>query len=352
MIERIIVSPEAESYPLTSGIIAGFPEAQVVMETGSPATLPEDQTGYARNTLRLEVFKGPFLKPCPCSRGVLGCGYLVLSPLIGCPFSCSYCVLDNYINAPCITAYVNLEDLFSQVVDYLDGRPHQQLRIGTGEMADSLALEPGLGMARSLVEFFSDKQNTLFELKTKSDTVDPLLEIAHGGRTVIGFSLNPDYVVEEEERGAAFIEERIRAAAKAERAGYRLAFHFDPVIDLKPTRPAEISMEAYRRPINMIYDSVPRESIAWISLGSLRFTPRLFHKLREEKPGRNLLLGELLPGFDTKVRYLRRRRRALLEELAKMIRARDPKAPLYLCMEDKGMTESVLGKSFFNSNGS
>jgi len=338
-----MISPEAEGHPRADEISARFPDAQIIRENEKIKGVPERETGTDKKTLRLDVFKGRFLKPCPCSCGVLSCGYLVLSPVVGCPFSCSYCVLKEYLNAPAITAYVNLEELFNQVETFLDDHPGRSLRIGTGELADSLALEPELGFAAPLVEFFSNKPNAIFELKTKSCRIQGILNIEHGGRTVIGFSLNAEEAAETEEPDAPNLSERIEAAEKAVEAGYQVAFHFAPIIDLDPLADPSHSVLPYREVVDRIYDSVSEKKIAWISLGALRFNKALFRRLREESPGRRLLLGEFFPGFDGKIRYLRHRRRGLLSRLSSMIRSRDPRAPLYLCMEDARMVERVLG---------
>jgi spore photoproduct lyase len=343
MIERIVVTREAAARPRTERIISGFPHAAVVYEGEAGAGFfPGGETPDKR-TLKLDVFNGPFIKRCPCSKGAFTCGYYVLSPVVGCPHHCSYCVLREYLNAGAITAYVNLEDMFVEVDGFLAQRPGVNFRIGTGELADSLALEPGLGFAREMVEFFSDKENVLFELKTKSRGLDALAGVTHGGRTVIGFSLNPNIVAESEEPDAAPLSERMEAAALAVEAGYRVAFHFDPVIDLDPPAGPDRSSRPYREVIDTIYTKVPADSIAWISLGALRFNKKLYRSIREENPGAKIMLGEFTEGFDRKMRYLRHRRRGLLSNVASMIRAYDPGAPVYVCMEDVRMVERVLG---------
>jgi spore photoproduct lyase len=343
MIERILVTREAAAHPRSERIISGFPDAGVVYEAKAGSGFFSEGEALDKRTLKLDVFKGPFLKRCPCSKGAYTCGYYVLSPVVGCPYHCSYCVLREYLNAEAITVYVNLEDLFAQVDEFLNARPGRVFRIGTGELADSLALEPGLGFAQELVEFFSDKENVLFELKTKSRGLDALAGVAHRHKTVIGFSLNPESVAEAEEPDAAPLHERMEAAARAVEAGYRVAFHFDPVIDLDPPAGPDRSAAPYREVVDKIYAKVPADSIAWISMGALRFNKKLYRNIREEKPGNRIMIGELTEGFDGKMRYLRHRRRGLLSSIASMIRSRDPAAPLYLCMEDARMVERVLG---------
>jgi len=343
MINRILVGREAHGHPRAERIISRFPDAGIVFEAEAGAGYFSEGETLDKRTLKLDVFKGPFLKRCPCSKGAYTCGYYVLSPVVGCPCHCSYCVLREYLNDEAITVYVNLEDLFAQVDGFLAQRPGRDFRIGTGELADSLALEPELGFAQELVEFFSDKENVLFELKTKSHGLDALAGVTHRGRTVIGFSLNPESVAEAEEPDAAPLPERMEAAARAVEAGYRVAFHFDPVIDLDPLAGPDRSVKPYREVVDTIYAKVPADSIAWISMGALRFNKKLYRNIREEKPGNRIMIGEFTEGFDGKMRYLRHRRRGLLSSLASMIRDHHRDAPLYLCMEDPKMVERVLG---------
>jgi len=56
--------------------------------------------------------KNDFLKPCPCTKKVVGCGYWILNVAFGCPYDCSYCFLQCYSNFPGIIIAENLEDFF------------------------------------------------------------------------------------------------------------------------------------------------------------------------------------------------------------------------------------------------
>ena len=72
-------------------------------------------------------------------------------------------------------------------------------RIGTGEITDSLALEPYTGMVGELIPYFAEQPNVLLELKTKSDCVDSLLAIDPKGRVVVAWSMNPQTVIDLDE---------------------------------------------------------------------------------------------------------------------------------------------------------
>jgi hypothetical protein len=110
----------------------------------------------------------------------------------------------------------------------LRARPERSFRIGTGELADSLALDPLTGLSRHLVPFFAARANATLELKTKTDNVGELLDLDPRGRVVVSWSVNAPAIVAAEEHGTASLAERLSAARRVQEAGYRLGFHFDP----------------------------------------------------------------------------------------------------------------------------
>src|SRR5690606_14101973 len=147
--------------------------------------------------------------------------------------------------------------------------PSHHFRIGTGEYTDSLALEKLTGLSSILVDFFSRKPNATLELKTKSDNVESLLDLDHRGRTVISWSVNPPFVTQNIEHDTASLERRLAAAQKAQAAGYRLGFHLDPLIFFEGWE------EAYHSLIDLIFEHVDPNRVAWISTGSFRYAPGL-----------------------------------------------------------------------------
>ena len=112
-------------------------------------------------------------------------------------------------------------------------RKHRNMffRVGTGEITDSLALEPLTGMVGALMPYFVEQPNVLLELKTKSDCVDSLLDFDSKGRIVVAWSMNPQRVIDWDEADTASFRERLSAARRCQEAGYRLGFHFDPMIE-------------------------------------------------------------------------------------------------------------------------
>jgi spore photoproduct lyase len=313
------------------------PDRQAPLPSGDdfPASL-----GAGKRHLYLAANRGQFFKPCPGTKEYQCCQYQVLSTGMNCPMDCTYCILQAYLNTPWITHYVNVEDLLAELDRVLDGEPDRLFRIGTGEFTDSLALDRLTGLSRILIEYFARKKNAVLELKTKSAVIDNLEDMRHNGRTVIAWSLNSPVVVRQEELRSATLEERLAAARQCARWGYRLAFHFDPIIDHPGWQ------EGYAETIRLLYAAVPAEAIAWISLGALRFLPKLKEIGIERFPASRIYFQEYITGLDNKCRYYRKKRVGLYSYIYQRLRERaDPGTCIYFCMESKEIWQEVMGYS-------
>jgi spore photoproduct lyase len=293
-----------------------------------------------KRALLLTDFRGEAIKPCPGTPNYLCCGYQILNFGQGCPMDCTYCILQGYFSNPLLTVQANDEAFLSAAAQSLRAEPNRFFRLGTGEFADSLALDPLTGYARRLVEFIRDVPNAVLEIKSKAVHIDDLMGLDHGGRTICAWSMNARGVAEDEEFGAATLEERLEAAARCEAAGYRLAFHFDPIIHHDGWR------EAYRHTVERIFATVRPESIAWISLGCFRFAPGLEHIIRERFPKSQYVYGEFISGGDGKMRYPQPLRVRIYKKMVEWIRrAGGDDILLYFCMENPHVWQTVMGRT-------
>jgi len=147
----------------------------------------------AKRRLFLAPHRGSFLGHCPAgTRGLACCNYLVMNLAANCPMDCGYCFLQEYLaDNPPLTAYVNPEAALAELAQVLDRHTDRHFRIGTGELADSLALDPVTGLSGDLVPFFAARRNGLLELKTKTDAVEGLLALDPKDRVVVSWSLAP-----------------------------------------------------------------------------------------------------------------------------------------------------------------
>ncbi len=175
--------------------------------------------------------------------------------------------------------------------------------------------------------------NLLLELKTKTDHVDHLPRLGKNGNIVIGFSLNPQEIIDSEEPCAASLERRLEAAGRAAERGYRIAFHFDPVI-------AEEGWEDRYLPVARSLSRFRGCRTAWISMGTIRFPA----PLRDALETRPYLCDEFIPCADGKFRYVQVRRIAVYRRLLAELRAALD-TPVYLCMESDEVWRRVFGST-------
>ena len=268
-IRRIFVHESCKDFPYTREILDR--SKHIPHEIIADDAFPTIDAGpypynlhHGKRNLLLSRNRGHFFKPCPGTKEYRCCDYQVLNIGMNCPMDCVYCILQAYLNNPWISFFVNIEDLLAELV-LACTKTNQFWRIGTGEFTDSMALDSLTGLSKILVPFMRDKKTAVLELKTKSVAIDHLKGLDHGGRTIIAWSLNSTSIMKSEELRTASLDERLTAAVKCAQWGYKLAFHFDPIIYHKDWR------EEYSHTIQTLFSKVPPEKIVWISMGALRF---------------------------------------------------------------------------------
>lgn len=341
-IRRILVESEAGDYDLTRRILARLPgvPVEVVPDKGVLRPPPGERLWWlaaAKSTLLLAVQKGPFWRPCPGTRDYLCCGYQVLQVTLNCPMDCSYCVLQGYVNLPALTVFVNLEDLLAELEARLGEDPAKIWRLGTGEFGDSLALDDLMGLNERLIPWFAGRRQALLEIKSKLPVPDHLLTLGPNPQVVLAWSLNPQEIIRQEEHRTASLAARLAAAARAAAAGFRVAFHFDPLIYFPGWE------AAYQRTVARLGELVPPRAVAWISLGGLRLLPPLRALIHRRFPQSRIAAQEMVLAPDGKLRYFITLRVEMYGRLREWLSRAAPGVPVYLCMESPRIWQEVFG---------
>jgi spore photoproduct lyase len=286
--------------------------------------------------LKKAVQKGAFVKHCPCSPGAVPCGYFNLNLQTGCPFDCSYCILQAYLEdkgRPVF--YTNWADLETELQKFLGDK--KQVRIGSGELSDSLAYENVHPTAARILELFQHFPETIFEFKTKAVAIKALLEVKEvPANIVVSWSVNPAPLIRLEEHLAPSLPRRLRALEAVQAKGYAIGIHFDPLLLFPDWK------KHYRGLIRALARVIRPERIAWWSLGTLRFPPELKKHIFRHRDSQ-LFWGELIEGEDKKYRYFMPLRLELLSFIRDEIRASvSHNIPLYLCMEEAYVWKEIL----------
>lgn len=344
-LDEIVIEERCRQSALAARIVSRAPVAVPVSYVADardairPAPDAADPFGAGKRRMVVMDRRAPFLMACPAGSSEFACcGYLVLVLASNCPMDCSYCFLQDYLaDNPGFQVYANYADAFDELERATRRAAGRALRVGTGELADSLAFDRMTGISRDLVEFCAARESLLLELKTKTDEIDNLLTVDSRGRTLVSWTLSPPRVFSSSEKRTAAPAARLVAARRVLEAGYRVGFHLDPVIAYPGAE------DDYLALLDDLFDAVAPARIAFISLGGLRMTPALRSAARRRHPHDPLLCGEEVLAPDGRYRTFTALRASLLRALERRIAAASPAIVRYLCMEPPSIHRRVLG---------
>lgn len=326
--KTVYIETSVLNSPLAERARAAFPRAEF-KETDGKTQVGSPNFSRRLDTLLIHREKYDFLKPCPCSCAAAGCGYNLINLGFGCRFECEYCFLQQYQNLHAVLLPANVDEFLAKI----DGAkfnkgPFDRPRIGSGEFTDSLVFDDLTRYSSQIVPFFRARPHLQFEFKTKSVNIGGLLEAGGCENVVVSWSVNSSKITDGAEHFTPGLTKRLAAACETARAGYRLGFHFDPVVIYDGCR------ADYARTVEEMADTLPKDKVAWISVGTLRFSRELKKMIENRFPRNTILDGEFLLDFDGKMRYGDGQRKEAYAFLVPLLRKAFPRAHVYLCMED------------------
>ncbi len=292
------------------------------------------------NNIKLIENKGKFIKPCPGTPKHVCCGYMIIDFAHGCNLGCKYCILNYYFRDKPLEYFININDMILEVNTYLNSN-NRLVRFGTGEFTDSLLFEKEYPIYDRLIPIISKRKNAVLEIKTKTINIEPLLKIKERNNIIVSWSLNTDKIAREEEVFAPSVEERINAAKLVQNEGYKLSFHFDPLVYYKGWK------EDYKIVIERLFKAIRPESIVYISMGTLRFMSFLKDIIR--KSSRIYSYGEFVTGIDGKYRYFRPLRTEMYITVKKYLTEWVDEEKIYMCMESEDVWYDVFSVENMNT---
>jgi spore photoproduct lyase len=288
-----------------------------------------------RNVLLLRDRKSPFIEQFQHPLGRCAKFYK-LTAYNNCNFWCEYCYLYLTFRAfPVSTHFVNYDKMFKDIEKFDRQFIPDALRVlNLGELGDPLAVDDITGLSEQLVSFMpKHASRTKLLFLTKSDSVQNLLEVAHGGQTIISFSINTDQIWQYLEHRTPSPMDRLKAARKVQEAGYELRLRIDPMVRYSTWE------KDYRRLIEMIFDHVEPSRI---TIGEYRPAEGLSSHIKSRFPESPLLKvnGSLIAEAG-KLRYPREYRIEMFRAIADGIRCYSKKVQIALCKETPQVWKAV-----------
>lgn len=276
--------------------------------------------------------KDVYAHPCPATKIYRCCNYHTSDVMEGCPFDCSYCILQAYLGHKNIQVSADTTGIIN-AINQLDNTGNK-VRLGTGELSDSLALDHIFPFTKFIVPVINKKSNILFEFKTKSANISEIINL-NPKNILLSWSLNPEEL-SAEEKGTAKVSARIEAAAICAQAGFKVGFHFDPLIYYDNFKQGYIAL------IEELISNVPEKSVEYISISTFRAPAPLLEKMRERPSVSRLLKADLHLSPDGKYRYFKPLRMSMLKLVTELFQKHWKSVFLYYCMEHSTVWEKLM----------
>jgi spore photoproduct lyase len=281
-----------------------------------------------RGILVLIDRKSPFIERFGHPKGLCHPFYK-LTAHNSCNFWCEYCYLYmTFYMRPQSLHYVNYHRMFNEIDEFENSDVKGRFRaLNLGELGDPLATDDITGFSKRVIPYIANKRKTKLLFLTKSINIDNLLDLSHNNRVILSWSVNCDLIAEKLEHKAPRPIDRIRSAAKAQKAGYEIRLRIDPLFWFDGWQ------EQYTRLVEEIMGHIKPKLI---TLGAYRPSQGLVNHIRSRFPRSNLLrLEEKLVMDAGKKRFPDQKRVEMYRYVSGLIKEKSEAIKIALCKEPK-----------------
>jgi spore photoproduct lyase len=191
--------------------------------------------------------------------------------MLGCLYDCDYCYLQGLYNSANTVLFVNLEAYFDAVLPLLD-RP---TLLAISYDTDTLAVESIAGHSAQWIAFAATQPNLHLEIRTKSANFRAMASLKPHPNVVFAWTLSPQEIIERYEHHTPSLAARLKAAAQALRAGWKVRLCIDPVIY------TEQFSRIYPELIDTIFAALDAKRLHSLTLGSFRMSSVHLRRLKK-----------------------------------------------------------------------
>ncbi len=229
----------------------------------------------------------------PSPYGIGGKHNFYFSHMLNCMYDCSYCFLQAMYSSAHYVIFINYEDFFTAIEKQV--QQVQQLNGGDGKSfffsgydCDSLAYEPTSKFVAEALPFFAKQPNAWLELRTKSLQVKTLLQQTAIPNCIVAFSMAPDAVARQYEKGTPTPSKRLLAMKKLAQRDWKIGARLDPLIWHDKWQ------ESYSELIEQLATAVPNKAMHSITLGTLRFPRSMAATMSRHYPTAPFLVNKMI----------------------------------------------------------
>ncbi|MDD3324490.1 MAG: hypothetical protein PHN38_05160 [Sulfurospirillaceae bacterium] len=307
----------------------------------TPKHYPKTPIDFKKETFKIEEIEKESLAlgSCPvASPKTRCCNLMTLDAVESCGFDCSYCSIQSFYKNNTISFDKN----FAKKLENLKLDPHKTYHIGTGQSSDSLMWGNHSGLLEALLAFAQKNPNVILELKSKSNNIAYLFENEIPKNVLCTWSLNPQVIIDHEEKRTASLEERIQSARTLADKGVLVGFHFHPIVLF------ERWQEAYTAIAKELLERFTCKEVALVSMGTLTFIKPVLKKIRLRAQS-SKILQMLLVDASGKYSYPLSLKEEMFSTLYNAFVPWHNEVFFYMCMEDESLWQKVFGKEYANN---
>lgn len=276
---HIYIEKQALDYPNTKKILEHFSKAEIILINHYKDIFSRSHQNYSLQNkspnLILAVKKDNLIY-----EGAKVCedfgnnNFYYTSTMMNCIYDCEYCYLQGMYTSANIVVFVNIEDIFNEVLKLLN---KHSVYLCISYDTDILAFENIIGYGRKWIEFAKEHDNLKIELRTKSANFKAIEDIASKDNIILAWTLSPDKVIREYENRTPSLKDRLLSIKQAINKGWKVRLCFDPMLYIKDWE------KSYSDLIETTIKEIPIEKIYDISIGTFRVSKDYLKKMRKQR---------------------------------------------------------------------
>lgn len=285
----IYLESKAKAYPLTKSILQKLPQAEI-LEIDHYKNIFDKQIGSQKLAPALILAKQDHipLLPVPPEYGYPGKAFFFKTSL-NCVFDCEYCYLKGNFKTDYPVIFVNYEEIQNAIksqIQSLRSEGYQgQITLYASNYSDLQGLDAISAFNQHFFPFMEQFEGVLMETRTKSWNISSILSANQGvppRNTEISFSLNPQSIIEQYEKGTAPLTKRIAAIQALLSRGYKVGLRFLPLL------PVENYEKLYTELLELVKKEIDLKQIHSLFIASLIYNQGDFKQMQKRNPNSEL----------------------------------------------------------------
>jgi spore photoproduct lyase len=203
------------------------------------------------------------------------------SSIVNCIYNCEYCYLQGVYTSANIVIFVNIEDMFNEITNFLK---NDSMYLCISYDTDMLGLNNITGFIEKWYGFAEKNKNLTIELRTKSDNIAVLRNKNINKNFILAWTLSPENFIKEHELLTAKLENRLKAIKEVISLGYSVRICFDPIIYIKNFE------EEYGDLIEQTFSYIKNSDILDVSIGTFRISKEYLKRMRKNMEDSSILM--------------------------------------------------------------